>query len=349
MPVPPARPGTAARRGRTAARAVRRGGAAGADGGPRGPARRRGGGGRSARRDTCLAMRSMTGYGRGAAPIGHRRVTVQLKSVNHRFVDIKVRGAPLDPSIEEKVQQRVRARVHRGAIALSLRIDGGPAAAGVRVDVDAARRVYRALADVARELGLPDTAVGLDLVCAQPGVVAPADLDDDDVDALAAAVGAAVDEALDALVAMREAEGAALLADLTARIARIRDLADRIEARAAAAPEEARDRLRERLARLLRDANVQVDEARLAQEVALIADRQDVTEEVVRIRSHIAQFERLMASDKPVGRRLDFLVQELGREVNTVGSKSQSADIAALVVEAKAELEKIREQVQNVE
>jgi uncharacterized protein (TIGR00255 family) len=136
---------------------------------------------------------------------------------------------------------------------------------------------------------------------------------------------------------------------MRARLDRIGELAGTVRGLAARAPEDARDRLRERLGRLLKDSGVQIDEARLAQEVAVLADRQDVTEELVRITSHLDQFRKLMASSKAVGRRLDFLVQELGREINTVGSKSQSAEIAALVVEAKAELEKIREQVQNVE
>jgi len=289
----------------------------------------------------------MTGYGRGAAAFANRRVAVQLKSVNHRFVDIKIRGAALDPAVEDKVTGAIRKRIQRGAIALSLRVEGGAGGGAARPDLAEARRVVRELSELARELGI-DPHVGLDLVGAQPGVMVSGEQEDES-DALAAAIVTAVDEALDALGAMREAEGEALAADLGARVARVRELADQVRELAKAAPSDAQARLRDRLKRLLKDSGVAVDEARLAQEVALIADRQDVTEEVVRIHSHVDQFEKLMKAGGPVGRRLDFLVQELGREINTVGSKSQSADIAALVVEAKAELEKVREQVQNVE
>jgi uncharacterized protein (TIGR00255 family) len=289
----------------------------------------------------------MTGYGRGAAPFGERRVTVQMKSVNHRFVDIKVRGAPLDPAVEDKVNALIRKRIQRGSVAISVRIEGGASGAGTRPDIDEARRVYRELSDLSRDLGI-DAPVGLELVCAQPGVMVQRDAADEG-DALAISVTEALGEALDALTEMRDAEGKALAADLSARVARVRELADQVRELVADAPADAQARLRERLKRLLKDGGVQVDEARLAQEVALIADRQDVTEEVVRIHSHVDQFEKLMKAKGAVGRRLDFLVQELGREINTVGSKSQTAEIAAVVVEAKAELEKVREQIQNVE
>lgn len=289
----------------------------------------------------------MTGFGRGVASFGNRLVTVQMKSVNHRFVDIKVRGAPLDPSIEEKVQALVRARIQRGSVALSVRFEGSGAGGAVRVDRDAARRVYQELSELSLELGIREP-IGIDVVCAQPGVVVPAESEDDTAE-LAASVAEAVGQALDSLMEMRDAEGAALSKDLGQRVVRVRELAGEIKALAEKFPDEARNRLRERVNRLLKDTNTQLDEARLAQEVALVADRQDITEEVVRIQSHCAQFEKLMKAEKPVGRRLDFLVQELGREINTVGSKSQSAELAALVVEAKAELEKVREQVQNVE
>jgi uncharacterized protein (TIGR00255 family) len=270
-----------------------------------------------------------------------------MKSVNHRFVDLKVRGAPLDPAVEEKVSQRIRARIQRGSIALSVRIEGATGGAGVRADLAEAKRVHRELTELAGAVGI-EGPVGLDLVCAQPGVLVPREADED-TEAMTESVTAALEQAIDALLDMRSAEGKALAKDLTERMERVRDLAEQVKVRAVRAPEEARQRLRERLNRLLKDGTVQVEESRLAQEVAILADRQDVTEEIVRIHSHVDQFEKLMKGQKPVGRRLDFLVQELGREINTVGSKSQSAEIAALVVEAKAELEKVREQVQNVE
>jgi uncharacterized protein (TIGR00255 family) len=165
------------------------------------------------------------------------------------------------------------------------------------------------------------------------------------------AVAAALELALDELVRMRKREGDTLARDMSARLGRLRDFAGEVGGLAASAPEEHRRRLTERVQRLLQASPgaPAPDEARLAQEVALLADRVDITEELVRLRSHLDQALALVADDAPVGRRLDFLVQELGREINTIGSKSQAAEIARRVVEAKAELEKIREQVQNVE
>lgn len=294
----------------------------------------------------------MTGYGRGAAAIGRegggaRRVVVEMKSVNHRFLDLKQRGAPLEPAIEEKLTGIIRKALARGAVTVSVRFDGGGGQPTVRPDHDAARRALRELSELALALRL-DQPISLELVCAQPGVMVPRDTEDDG-EALASAVVAAASEAVDRLVEMREAEGAALGADLAARLGRLGELAEQVGTLAARAPGEALGRLRDRLSRLLEDQAGAPDEQRLAQEIAVLADRQDITEEIVRLRSHIKQFVKLMNGSGPAGRRLDFLVQELGREINTIGSKSQSADIAALVVEAKAELERVREQVQNLE
>jgi uncharacterized protein (TIGR00255 family) len=148
---------------------------------------------------------------------------------------------------------------------------------------------------------------------------------------------------------MRRREGAALAADLGARVERIAGLADAIAGHAAGVPAELRRRLEERLSKLLAERGNLVDESRLAAEVALYADRADVTEELVRLRAHVDSLRAALAEDAAVGRRLDFLVQEVGRELNTIGSKSQLVDITRRVVDAKSELEKIREQVQNVE
>lgn len=148
---------------------------------------------------------------------------------------------------------------------------------------------------------------------------------------------------------MRDTEGAALAADVGARLDRLEAITESLASLAQSAPEDGKRRLEERIERLLSSSKVEVDAQRLAQEVAVLADRLDVTEELVRARSHIEQFRTFLRAGEPVGRRLDFLSQELGREYNTVTSKSQSAEIARAVVEAKAELEKIREQVQNLE
>jgi uncharacterized protein (TIGR00255 family) len=283
----------------------------------------------------------MTGYGRGAAEQDGRRATVEVRAVNHRFLDLKLRGAPIAPALEEQITARVRAAIERGAVTVSIHTSTASAAAG-RVDPAAARRVHAELAALAADLGVggPDLA----LVLAQPGVVVASEPAADEPEP---PVAAALDAALAQLDGMRAAEGQALAAELRARLDELAALRAQVAALAAAVPAQLGKRLAERIRRLLEGADP--DPARLAQEVALLADRADVTEELVRLASHLEQARALLAGPGAVGRRLDFLVQEIGRELNTIGSKSAAAEITAAVVEAKAVLEKIREQAQNVE
>jgi uncharacterized protein (TIGR00255 family) len=312
-------------------------------------------------------MRSMTGYGRGVAEHGELRVTVEIRAVNHRFLDIKLRGAPVGAAIEDAVAVRVRNAIERGAITVSIGVaapfartsasaddqahapesDDRSRASAVDarthgIDVAAADRAHRVLAELAARLAVPGP--DLALVLAQPGVVAAADRLDDD--RAVAGVRAALDRALVQLDGMRTAEGAALAAELRGRLDEIAALRAQIAALAAAIPRDLARRLRERIQRLVDDA---VDPARIAQEVALLADRADVTEELVRLTSHLDQAGTLLGGAGAVGRRLDFLVQEIGRELNTIGAKSASAEVTTAVIAAKATLEKIREQVQNIE
>jgi uncharacterized protein (TIGR00255 family) len=306
-----------------------------------------------------VLVQSMTGFGRGTAEHAGVRATVDVRSVNHRFVDLKLR-MQVTPALEEAIASRVRGAVERGAITISLRVDrlsalsGGSAArsggAGPfdrprgtgAIRIDAARAAHDELSALANELGIagPDLA----LVLAQPGVVVNAEAETDQLDAT---IVKALDAALRQLREMREVEGRALAIELGARLDELARLRGAIDGLAASVPEQLQKRLHERLARLLGDATI--DPARLAQEVALLAERADVTEELVRLGSHLEQARALIAGTAASGRRLDFLVQEIGRELNTVGSKSQHAEITTAVVEAKAILEKLREQVQNVE
>ncbi|HEY1812348.1 MAG TPA: YicC/YloC family endoribonuclease [Kofleriaceae bacterium] len=285
----------------------------------------------------------MTGFGRGTAEQAGVRATIDVRSVNHRFVDLKLR-MQVAPALEEAIATRVRGAVERGAITVSLRVDHpvdrhrGTGA----IRLDAARAAYDELSALASELGIagPDLA----LVLARPGVVAAADADTDQLDA---AIIAALDAALRQLREMREVEGRVLAIELNARLDTLARLRGAIDGHAASVPEQLQKRLHERLVRLLGDTAI--DPGRLAQEVALLAERADVTEELVRLGSHLEQARALISGASASGRRLDFLVQEIGRELNTIGSKSQHAEISAAVVEAKAILEKVREQVQNVE
>lgn len=288
----------------------------------------------------------MTGYGRGAAEAGGRRVSVEIRSVNHRFLDLKIRGVALEPAVEDQVSGAVRKQLERGSVTVTVRVDRAGAGGAASIDHAVAARFHRELTLLAAELGLRQP-ITLELLCAQPGVVVASD--ESDADALGQVVVAALAPALETLIGMRETEGAALARDIEARLERLRELTAHIGEHARTAPDEGRRRLEERIGRLMAAAKVPVDEARIAQEVAILADRLDVTEELVRLGSHIDQVKQVMSKGGAVGRRLDFLVQELGREFNTIASKSQSADIAAAVVEAKAELERVREQVQNIE
>lgn len=288
----------------------------------------------------AIGVRSMTGFGRGVAEQARVRATVDIRGVNHRFLDLKLRGGPLSPALEEAISTRVRAAVERGSVTVSVhlvRTSGAP-----RINFQAAGAAHVQLAELARTLGMPGP--DLALVLAQPGVVA---LAEDDHEAPDACVLSATDAALAQLQTMRDAEGEALAREIAARLGELAALRERIAHLARAVPETVQARLRERLDKLLGEQPV--DPGRLAQEVALLADRADVTEELVRLASHLVQARALVVAKEPAGRRLDFLVQELGRELNTIGSKSAIAEITAQVVEGKAVLEKVREQVQNVE
>ncbi|MBA2538950.1 MAG: YicC family protein [Deltaproteobacteria bacterium] len=286
-------------------------------------------------------MRSMTGFGRGVATRGGTRATVDARSVNHRFLDLKLRGG-VSPAIEEMVSAKTRAALERGAVAISIHL-AREVAVSTRIDREAAKAAHDALAEVATQLGL--AGPNLALVLAQPGVITSDDRDDE---AALPAVAAALDAALVQLGEMRVKEGIALATELTNRLGELDRLRATIATLAAGVPQQIAKRLQERIKRLLEDPTT-VDPARLAQEVATLADRADITEELVRLVSHFDQARALIAGKDAVGRRLDFLVQEIGRELNTIGSKSTVAEITSAVVEAKATLEKVREQVQNVE
>lgn len=285
----------------------------------------------------------MTGFGRGVAEQGGLRATVDIRAVNHRFLDLKLRGAPLPPATEEAVSSKVRASIERGALSVSVHVGREGSPAGVIVDAQAADTAHRMLAALANRLGMqgPDLA----LVLAQPGVVISAERTDDDPPVIAA-----LDAALTQLHTMREAEGKALAVELGARFDELSALRTQIATIASTLPQQLTKRLQERIKKLFEPSELgAVDPTRLAQEVALLADRSDVTEELVRLSSHLDQARALMKGGTAAGRRLDFLVQEIGRELNTIGSKSTVTEISAAIVEGKAVLEKVREQVQNVE
>ncbi|MEO7032862.1 MAG: YicC/YloC family endoribonuclease [Polyangiaceae bacterium] len=287
----------------------------------------------------------MTGFGVGDAPLGDGRVMVELRALNHRFLDVRVHLPQelLDQSFF--VEQLAREGLARGRFDVGVRLEGA-ALPPPRFSVERARALYRGLSQLRDELA-PGTELPVTALTGMPDLVTTPTTADSE--GARAALKAAFDAALIKLDEMRRQEGAALNRELCARLDAARKLRVLISARGGEMLEGYRIRLRERLDRLLSESGVQVDAARLETEIVILADRSDVTEELVRLDSHFDQFARLLTADGPVGRRLDFLLQEIGRESNTIGAKSQDAPIAHLVVEMKAELERIREQVQNVE
>ncbi|MBS1108655.1 MAG: hypothetical protein H6Q88_647 [Anaeromyxobacteraceae bacterium] len=290
-------------------------------------------------------IRSMTGFGAGRGGAAGEVVEAEVRSVNHKFCEVKARLPREMAALETDLVRQVKDRLARGGVDVSLRRTTARGALSPRVDAELAAEYARAFEEVRARLGLSGQ-VSLSEVLAADGVVT---LEERAVDLESArtAGSAALAAALDALLAMREREGAALSRDLESRLAVVEGIAARLAELSPRSVEDYRARLHERVAELSR--GLAPDPARLATEVALFADRTDVTEELTRLSSHVAQMRGLLASGEPAGRKMDFLVQEMHREANTVGSKSQSAEAASAVVSLKAEIERMREQVQNVE
>jgi uncharacterized protein (TIGR00255 family) len=283
----------------------------------------------------------MTGFGRGSADAGDRRLRVEIRSVNHRGLDIKIRSSEADAYCDTEIARAVRGAVERGAITVLIRDESAAASAGV--DEPRVRALHQVLERLRQELEIEEpvtlTTVGAFLEASRGSDLSG--------EALWEALRPAVEAALAELAVMRAREGAALAADLGGRKARLGELAAALRVRAAALPDRFAQRLHERLGGHARQAGI--DPARLAQEVALMAERLDVSEELVRLETHLAHLGEILAAGGAIGRKLDFVIQEVGRELNTVASKAQDAEMAAMVIDAKAELEKLREQAQNVE
>ncbi len=291
-------------------------------------------------------MRSMTGFGAASLEEAGLALRAEVRAVNHRFLQLKQRLPAELAHLEGEVEQRVRKRIERGAVNLSVSAASEAALHPPKVDLEAARRYKHELERLGRELGL-ESEVDLSLLAALPGVIGgPADAGE--LAREEKLVLRVVERALDALEAMREREGAALLRDLRRGTKSIAALSAKISKRMPKVVRAHQEALHKRVAELL-DGRAALAEGDLAREIALLAERLDVSEELSRLASHLDQLEVLLARDGPVGRQLDFLVQELLREANTVGSKCNDAPVAHLVVELKTWIERLREQAQNVE
>lgn len=290
-------------------------------------------------------IRSMTGYGKGETVSARGRCLVEVRTVNHRYGEVTVKLPRSFLACEHELRKLAAARIKRGKADLFVQWEpAADAAAAPPVNLEAARGYHEAFRHLAHELRL-SPEIPLSLIVSQRNVLQET-VAEDGSDLLPQVLEAAT-AALDSLDAMRLQEGTALVVDLRQRRQTLEELVGRIRERIPAMLDEFRAKLEQRLAKLLGDT--QLDPQRLAQEVAILADKSDVTEELVRLASHFVQFDETLTLREPVGRKLDFLMQELNREVNTIGSKSGDVEITSLVVALKAEMEKMREQVQNIE
>ena len=289
---------------------------------------------------------SMTGYGRAGAVLHGRDIKVELRSVNSRYLEYSSRLPRSCFFLEDKLKMLVAARVSRGKVELSLSIQNVTAAdTVVSVNWGLAEGYRAALTSMVERMDLKnDVTVGM--LARFPDVLTQTAAPTDE-DALWQDVESIANQAIDAFVAMRAAEGEKLKADVESRLQNVEALVGQIEQATEGRVKAYSDRLYARLQELLEDRNI--EESRLVTEAAIFADKTAIDEETVRLHSHVAQYRQILELNEPIGRKLDFLTQELNRESNTIGSKCQDVAITRLVVELKSEIEKIREQIQNIE
>lgn len=287
----------------------------------------------------------MTGFGRGEASNGHVTVVVEIKTVNNRFRDIQVRVPREYYILEPRVVNVVREATHRGRVDVFVRRSSVEGPTRIVADFALAEQYRRAVVDVARRLQREPTEVPLSFILSQAGVLSATE---HEPDALAEwdLCELALQGALAGVQNMRAAEGAALCQDLRRHLHELMRMRSEVAEVAEGVAERLRVRLEERILRLFGE---RMDPNRLIQEAAILAEKADISEEIARLSSHCEQFEQALAVDDPVGRKLDFLLQEMNREINTIGSKAAEHPISARVVEMKTILERIREQVANVE
>ena len=293
-------------------------------------------------------MKSMTGYGRAEGMCGGKKLVVEIRSLNHRYIEVSLRLPPPFFPWELEIKKRVTERFSRGKIEVALRMDaqeGLEAAGRLTLNWPLLRQYHALLVELKQAFNIEDPITlpmlaGLREVFVTSENGAPVDNLWPDLEPILA-------EAMSMLSSMRQREGEMLRQDMVMRLQLIQGEMDAIRKRSPEVVLECRGRLAERVRELAN--NLEIDEGRLSVEVAIMADKMDITEELVRFASHLNQFHELVLSPDAVGRKIDFLIQELNREINTIGSKSADTDIARRVIDIKSELSKLREQVQNIE
>ena len=294
-------------------------------------------------------IRSMTGYGRAEAVLGGRKYVVEIKSLNHRYLELSLRiPANLLP-LEMEIKKKINEQLIRGKIDITIRRETYSGIEGSRlleVNLPLVKNYYDLLIQLKDLFNLKED-ITLDMMAGLKDVFIPLETLEDEITVLWEGLAGVLSNAIAALIDMRQKEGEVLGQDLKARLYLINEHLDEINARAPQIVLEYQKRLVARIRELM-DGMV-IDESRLSQEVAIMAEKSDITEEIVRFRSHIKQFFEMLKSPEAMGRKVDFLIQEMNREVNTIGSKSNDAEISCHVIEIKSELAKLREQVQNLE
>jgi len=292
-------------------------------------------------------IKSMTGFGRAETCWLGKKLIVEVKSLNHRYLEINLRTPPLLSAFEWEIKKRIATLFSRGKIEVVIRIDGNSSclrSSGVELNMTLLKSYYELLCRIKEELNLEEK-ITLGHLMAFRDVFTPCE--EPDVETMNSLLFSALEEATRGLTEMREKEGESLAQMLMERMGEVARIVSDIEKRGPQALKSYQSRLRERIRELL--AGSMIDENRLIQEVAIMAEKTDIMEEIVRLRSHMEQFLALLHCGEAVGRKMDFLIQEMGREVNTIGAKSSDLEISRAVIELKSELTKIREQVQNIE
>lgn len=291
-------------------------------------------------------VRSMTGFGRAKSQINGLDITVEIKSVNHRYFEFSARVPRVYSFLEEKIKSFMSQAVSRGKVEVSVLVeDNTENATVIEINREYTNAYISALKQLSKEYNLKNDVKVSSLIGSNDVFKIKRQTVEDDV--IIEAVLTVLEDALQNFIDMRTAEGERLLNDVTTRTAYILEKVEFIEKRSPETVENYKNRIEQKIKELLGDNTV--DEQRVLTEVAIFADKVAVAEETVRLRSHIKQFESLMSANEPVGRKLDFIVQEMNREANTIGSKAQDIEIAHTVVDIKSEIEKIREQIQNME
>ncbi|MDD5722130.1 MAG: YicC family protein [Syntrophales bacterium] len=294
-------------------------------------------------------IRSMTGYGRSESVFAGKKLAVEIKSLNHKNLESSVRLPAFLSALEIHIKKRVMERISRGRVEVNVRIDSDPGANGgdkLEANIPLISSYYALLRGLKESFNLTDEITLSTLVGLKGGIcTSETEIDPEQI---WSTLEGALDASIDSLVQMKEAEGRLLYEDFTARLGTVTSCVETLKARIPEVTNNYQDRLSARIRELL--DGMACDESRLIQEVAIMAEKSDITEEIVRLASHIKQFgEMLLSSDDTIGRKMDFLLQEMHREINTIGSKSNDLSISGTVIEIKTELAKLREQVQNIE